>query len=60
MLFWIQANFGSVVVAAILLAAVALIVRSMILDKRAGKHACGGSCGGGCEGCPMHGKCHEK
>ena len=63
MLYWIQANIGSIVVAAILLIIVALIIRRLILDKKAGKHICGGSCGscgGSCAGCPMHGQCHSK
>ena len=65
MLSWLQANLGSIVVVLVLLAIVALIVRRMILDQKAGKHLCGGSCGscggacGGCGGCPMQGKCHK-
>ena len=63
MLFWIQANIVSIVVAAILLVIVALIIRRLILDRKAGRHICGGSCsscGGSCTGCPMHGQCHSK
>ena len=63
MLTWLQANLASVLVVLVLLAAVALIVRRLILDKKAGRHICGGSCGscgGGCQGCPMAGKCHSK
>ena len=63
MLTWLQANLASVLVVLVLLAAVALIVRRLILDKKAGRHICGGSCGscgGGCQGCPMAGKCHTK
>lgn len=63
MLSWLQANLGSIVVVLILLGVVALIVRRLVLDKKAGKHLCGGSCGscgGGCQGCPMAGKCHSK
>ena len=63
MLSWLQANIGSIVVVLFLLVVVAMIVRRLILDKRAGKHICGGSCGscgGGCQGCPMAGKCHSK
>ena len=68
MLSWLQANWGSIVVVCVLLAVVALIVRRLILDKKAGKYICGGSCGsgcggcggcGGCSGCPMHGQCHH-
>ena len=63
MLSWLQTNIGSIVVVLFLLGVVALIVRRLILDKKAGKHICGGSCGscgGGCQGCPMAGKCHTK
>ena len=58
MIDWIRANIGSIAVAAVLLVLIALIVRRLILDKKAGRRLCGGSCGGGCAGCPMHGKCH--
>ena len=63
MMIWIQANIRSIVVAAILLVIIALIIRRLILDRKAGKHICGGSCGscgGGCGGCPMQGQCHSK
>ena len=63
MLTWLQANLASVLIGLFLLVVVALIVRRLILDKKAGKHLCGsscGSCGGGCSGCPMQGKCHRK
>ena len=63
MLSWLQTNLGSIAVALVLLIAATLIVRRMILDKKAGKHLCGGSCSscaGGCSGCPMQGKCHGK
>ena len=62
MLLWIETNLVSVILVLVLIAAVSLIIRSMILDRRAGKHLCGGSCGtcgGSCAGCPMHGKCHS-
>lgn len=63
MLSWLQANIGSIVVVLILLAVVALTVRRLVLDKKAGRHICGGSCGscgGGCQGCPMQGQCHKQ
>ncbi len=66
MCYWIQGNWGSVLVVLVLLLTVALIVRRLVLDKKAGKHICGGSCGscgggcGGCGGCPMQGQCHSK
>ena len=61
MLFWLETNIVSIVIAMVLIAVVTRIVRSLIRDKKAGKHICGGSCsscGGGCAGCPMQGKCH--
>ena len=45
MLSWIHANIGSIVVLLILLVFVALIIRRMILDKKAGRHICDGGCG---------------
>ena len=63
MLSRIQANIGSIAVVLILLAVIALIIRRLILDKKAGRHICSGSCGscgGSCAGCPMHGQCHGK
>ena len=63
MIYWIQANIGSIAVILILLAVIVLIFRRLILDRKAGRHICGGSCGscgGSCAGCPMHGQCHGK
>ena len=63
MLTWLQANLASVIVSLVLLMVVGLIVRRLVLDRKAGKHICGGSCGscgGSCGGCPMQGKCHSK
>ena len=67
MLLWLEANIVSIAITIVLVLLVALIIRSLVLDKKAGKHLCGGSCGacacsgacgGGCKGCPMQGKCH--
>ncbi|MBR6413823.1 MAG: FeoB-associated Cys-rich membrane protein [Oscillospiraceae bacterium] len=63
MMAWLQSNLGSIIAALILFAVVVLAIRRLILDKKAGKHICGGSCGscgGGCGSCPMQGQCHEK
>ena len=38
-----------------LIVIVALIIISMVKDKKAGKS----SCGHGCQNCAMHGKCHQ-
>ena len=63
MLAWLQANLCSIVLVLILAVMVAFIIRRLILDKKAGRHICGGSCGscgGGCSGCPMQGRCHSR
>jgi len=63
MLLWISANWGTLLVAAVLAAVVVAIVRKIVMDKRAGRHLCGGgscgSCGGGCAGCAGCGACHK-
>ncbi|MCM1256969.1 MAG: FeoB-associated Cys-rich membrane protein [Roseburia sp.] len=41
---------GTFVVGAILVGIVALIIRSMMRDKKSGKSQCGGDCGH-CKGC---------
>lgn len=56
MLDFIQQNAGSIAVGVMLLAAVAVIIVHLILDKRSGKCSCGGNCGacgacGHCTGC---------
>ena len=62
MFAWLRENLASIVTILILLFVIFLIVRRLILDKKAGRHICGGSCGscaGSCSGCPMHGQCHK-
>ena len=49
MLEWIKLNIGTIAVALILAAAVALIIRKMVRDKKSGKSC--SSCGCSCEGC---------
>lgn len=51
--FLIQ-NVGTIAVSLVLAFIVALLVWSLVKDKRAGRSGCGG----GCQGCPMSGKCH--
>ena len=54
MFTWLSANIGTIVVALVLVLIVALVVRYVIKEKRAGHSFCAGtSCGGG--GCS--GKC---
>ena len=54
---WLVENLGTIVVSAALILIVALVIRKLIKDKKAGKHACGcdcGSCGCGCGSCSDH------
>ena len=51
---WLLDYIGTVIVAFLLVAAVAFIVRRIIKDKAAGKS----SCGCGCANCAMRGSCH--
>ena len=46
MLQWISTNIGTILISLLLLAAVALIIRSMMRDKKQGKSSCGGNCAG--------------
>lgn len=51
---WLSANIGTIAVLLVLIAVVALIIRYVVREKRAGHSFCAGtSCGGG--GCS--GKC---
>lgn len=56
MLQWISANIGTIFISLVLLAVVALIIRSMVHDKKQGKS----SCGGNCASCAACGACHNK
>ena len=56
MLQWISANIGTILISLVLLAVVALIIRSMVHDKKQGKS----SSGGNCAGCAACGACHNK
>ena len=51
MFSWIQANIGTIVVAAILLIGVGCIIRSLIRSKKDGKSLCSCGCGGDCKSC---------
>lgn len=52
---WITANLANIAVAALLVAIVALAVRSMIRGRKAGKP----SCGGNCASCSARAACKE-
>ena len=58
MLQWISTNIGTILISLLLLAAVALIIRSMMRDKKQGKSSCGGNCAscGGCCACHKDGR----
>lgn len=48
-------NIGTILTGAILLIIVALVLRTMIRDKKMGKGGCGGSCGSCSNACACHG-----
>lgn len=56
MLQWLSANIGTILIGGVLLAAVLLIVRYLLRQRKAGKS----SCGTGCAHCAMHGQCHSQ
>ncbi len=62
MLAWLSANLINIVLIAVIALVVALLIRGMIRDRKAGKSACGGSCAscGACGGCSACGKCGVK
>ena len=51
-----SAKIGTILISLVLLAVVALIIRSTVHDKKQGKS----SCGGNCAGCAACGSCHNK
>lgn len=55
MLAWITENLATIIICAVLLAAVAAIIAGMIRNKKKGKT----SCGCGCSTCSMSGSCHS-
>ena len=44
MIAWLSANIWTILITAALALVVALIVVSLIRDRRRGKHVCGGNC----------------
>ena len=54
MLEWLTANLGTILITAGLIVIVALIIRSIVRDKKAGISSCGAKCGG-CGACAMAG-----
>ncbi len=57
MLEWLQNNWSTLFVGAIMLVIVGLIVMKMIKDKRSGRSI---GCGCGCKDCALSDKCHSK
>ncbi len=55
MLSWISSNIATILISLVLIAIVAIIIRSIVKDKKKGKSLCGGNCGH----CPMGGSCHK-
>ena len=55
MLEWLAANLGTIIVVLILAVVVALVIRKMVKDKKAGRSGCG--CG--CANCAMKDSCHK-
>ncbi|MDD2956512.1 MAG: FeoB-associated Cys-rich membrane protein [Oscillospiraceae bacterium] len=56
MLNFVLENWGTIAVALVLAATVALVLFRLIRNHRQGRS----SCGCGCSSCPMNGKCHTQ
>lgn len=61
MLNWLSANLVNIALLAALVLIVALLIRVMIRDRKAGKAPCGGNCAscGACRGCQGCSRCHQ-
>lgn len=44
MITWLAENLGTILISIVLIALVAVIIRTMIRDKKMGKSTCTGSC----------------
>ncbi len=55
MLEFLAANIGTILIGLLVAGIIALIILSMVLDKKKGKS----SCGCGCANCAMKGSCHS-
>lgn len=51
---WLSQNIGTIIVCAVIVAGCALLVWSLIRDKKKGKSLCGGNCGSCSMGCHCH------
>ena len=56
---WLSANFVNIALILAITLLVALLLRGMIRDRKAGKRSCGGNCAscGACGGCSACGSC---
>ena len=54
MLHFLSANWGTILVCAVLIAIVTAVIAVMVRNRKNGKS----SCGCGCGNCPSHGTCH--
>ena len=61
MLAWLSANWINLILIAVLTLIVALLIRGMVRDRKAGKRSCGCNCAscGACGGCSACGSCNE-
>lgn len=57
MLAWLQLYGPTILICGALVLLFALLVRSLIRNRKSGKSSCCGGCGG-CSGCAMAGHCH--
>ena len=59
MLTWLSANLVNIALIAVLTLIVALLIRGMVRDRKAGKRSRGGNCAscGACGGCSACGSC---
>ena len=57
MLAFLKDNLATIIISAVILAAVVLIIIKMRKDNKAGK-SCGG-CGSGCGSCTSSSMCHK-
>ena len=51
---WLSQNIGTILICTVLIAFFALLIWSLVRDRKKGKS----SCCGGCAGCAMAGHCH--
>ena len=58
-MLWLKANIGTILIIAVLVIIVALIIRGLIKDKKAGKGTCGGDCSH-CHASCMHSEATPK